>query len=264
MTLLIETVEEVRSGVFNLQCLSDGNFQKLGSGSAFFSSGYLVTNFHVADIPEGTWMWVRRDGDCDHRFNGFVVPAKDWRKALKRASEEHSYDYAILDLPTLRNRDDIHDFVLGPSQPAKIGTPIAFLGFPLDHDNLVCHSGHISSFRKSGVARIIQIDASVNAANSGGPLIEPDTGRVIGTVSRKATGLSKVLDELKKSIALNVRQLETSRQGIAVKVAGIDPTEVAIATQNQLAATLGEIERQANVGIGYAIDAEHLIQDWPD
>ena len=46
-----------------------------------------------------------------------------------------------------------------------------------------------------------------------------------------------------------------------MSVGGFDPVEGFIAGQNQILATLDEIERQANVGIGYAISAEHLLSD---
>jgi hypothetical protein len=46
-----------------------------------------------------------------------------------------------------------------------------------------------------------------------------------------------------------------------MSLGGFDPVEGFKAGQNQILATLDEIERQANVGIGYAISAEHLLSD---
>jgi hypothetical protein len=42
---------------------------------------------------------------------------------------------------------------------------------------------------------------------------------------------------------------------------GIDLLQTLEAGQSQMLMTLGEIERQANVGIGYAISVEHLLND---
>jgi S1-C subfamily serine protease len=90
---------------------------------------------------------------------------------------------------------------------------IALLGFPLEHDNLTCHQGVISSFYESGPAKIIQVDASVNAGNSGGPLIDPETGAAIGIVTRKATGLSKLFNELRNSIKQNIQVAQAATGG---------------------------------------------------
>lgn len=254
---LVETVEAVKSGVFHLVCLRGE--RRVASGTGFFAHGHLITNFHVANIPGDTLIWIRRDGDEDHRTQGMVLRADEWLGRIRRASEEHSYDYAILEMAELKGRSDVHEFSLGQAAPLKIGMPIAFLGFPLEHMNVTCHAGIISAFRKSGVTDFVQIDASVNSSNSGGPLFNPQTGEVVGIVSRKATGLSTIIRELRDAIDANIRQLSASKGGVFIS--GIDPLEGAIVSQNQLKITLAEIERQANVGIGYAVDVKHILQE---
>ena len=72
---------------------------------------------------------------------------------------------------------------------------------------MVCHTGIISSFTKSGIVDMIQIDASVNSSNSGGPLIDPKTEKVIGIITRKAAGLTKVFSELRSILQENIKLL---------------------------------------------------------
>jgi S1-C subfamily serine protease len=119
----------------------------------------------------------------------------------------------------------------------------------------------ISSFYTSGIAKIIQLDASVNAGNSGGPLIDPNAGAVIGMVTRKATGLSQLFHQLRGSIKNNIAVAEAAAAGGGISIGGIDPVRALIASQNQMMMTMDEIERQANVGIGYAFSAEHLLEE---
>jgi S1-C subfamily serine protease len=90
------------------------------------------------------------------------------------------------------------------------------LGFSLEHDNLTCHQGIISSFYRSGLDEVIQIDGSVNAGNSGGPLIDPETGVAFGIVTRKATGLSQLFAHLRQSIEANIDVAQRTGGGIAV------------------------------------------------
>lgn len=112
----------------------------------------------------------------------------------------------------------------------------------------------------SNITNIIQLDASINA-NSGGPLIDTETGAMFGMVSRRATGLTRVFGQLRRAIRESIQFAERSQAGVRMSVGGFDPVEGFIAGQNQIRATLDEIERQANVGIGYAISAEHLLSD---
>jgi hypothetical protein len=95
--------------------------------------------------------------------------------------------------------------------------------------------------------------------NSGGPLIDVRTGAVIGIVTRKATGLTKLFGELRAAIDQNIA---VGQRGVGMmSMSGFDPAQAFVAGQNQIIATLNEIERQANVGIGYAISSEHLLSE---
>jgi hypothetical protein len=188
----------------------------------------------------------------------FIITAQEFGRRLVTGSQEQSYDYAIFKYPEAV-RDGDHQFCLVGPNTRRIGDPIALLGFPLEHDNLTCHQGVISSFYDSGVAKVIQLDASVNAGNSGGPLIDPDSGDAFGIVTRKATGLSKLFEELRESVRKNLEAANSAGGGISI--GGIDPKKVFIASQNQMLHTFNEIERQANVGIGYAFSAEHVLAE---
>jgi S1-C subfamily serine protease len=109
------------------------------------------------------------------------------------------------------------------------------------------------------MAHVIQVDASVNAGNSGGPLVDPVTGVAIGIVTRKATGLSKMFEQLRQSAESNLKIAQAATGGISI--GGVDPVQAFIASQHQMLQTFNEIERQANVGIGYAFSAEHVLAE---
>ena len=154
-----------------------------------------------------------------------------------------------------------HQFELRKPSIKKIGQPVAFLGYPLEHMNLTCHAGVISSFYRSGNVNVIQIDASVNPSNSGGPLFDPDAGDVIGIITRKATGLTAMFSALRGALRSNISIIE-SRPAGDILLGGISFTEALAASQHQMLQTLDQIERSANVGIGYAFSCEHLLEDW--
>lgn len=262
MQSLVELARQTRGGVFQLVCLDPTTMKPKGSGTGFWCGGFLVTNQHVMCIPFGTSMWIRREGDQDPKKDGLLLSQKDWFDRIVTTSAEQSYDYAVMDCPELRGFENLHEFEFELPPTDGIGSPIAFMGYPLQHENLTLHGGIISSFYKKKSAHIIQIDASVNGGNSGGPLINIETAGVIGWVSRKATGLSETFEKLRQVIGNTIRSLEAKGPG-TVSISSIDYVGNIIEGQKQLISLTDEIERQANVGIGYAISAKHLLdEDW--
>jgi hypothetical protein len=178
------------------------------------------------------------------------LPYAEFAKRLVTGSDRNSYDFAVLKIPEIIRADD-HQFVLRSPTTKRIGEPVALIGFPLEHHNITCHAGIISSFYTSGLAQIVQIDASVNAGNSGGPLVDPDKG----------TGLTKLFGQLRESTANNIKLLQSSSSGISFSMGGYNPLQGAILGQRQISALLDEIERQASVGIGYAMSSDHLLAE---
>ena len=223
------------------------NDARVGSGSGFLVNGKLVTCAHVVAIPAGVSLFVEfqnpsGNGECDMQFLGH--------------SSEHSYDYAILEVPHLVN--------LGPSLELTDripvpGEPVCALGYPFDDPQLTIHQGIISAVYKSGVATMLKLDMSVNASNSGGPLISMLDGKVVGVVARKATGLTAAFDDLIKSFEANAQVLEKGSGGVFI--AGISPNAMLAQTQRQMKHVSEQIKRSANVGIGYAISVDKLFQE---
>ena len=132
------------------------------------------------------------------------------------------------------------------------------MGFQFDQPNLSLHSGILSSRFTNVDVKYLQLDASVNQGNSGGPLIDPKTSEVIGIITRKMTGLTKQFDELLKSFSENIRVLEEAKKGGSIEMFGIDPIDFFKVSQIQMAKISVEIRRSANVGVGYAYELEKV------
>lgn len=250
---LADVVEKVRTGIVQISFLA-GNGQRLGGGTGFLARQRLLTNHHVFMGHQGAHT-VRLHREQLAPFD--LAPAV-FVASLRSGSMENSFDYAIQEIPELFDGSE-HQFELELPGARRIGDPIALLGFPLEHQNLTVHTGVISSFFQSGVADVIQLDASVNAGNSGGPLIDPETAVAFGMVTRKATGLTAIFAQLREALDQNI---QFAQQAAGMMLMGnFDPVQGFIATQSQVRATLGEIERQANVGIGYAVSTAHVLAD---
>lgn len=254
--ILSQIVDIVRSGVVHINYTKNG--ERVCSGSGFMVNGFLVTNYHVFLVPKDSVVVIRtNNSNSSNLLDGYQLTYSDFQEMLKTFSSRNSYDFAVLDIPELRKLN-LYNFSFGEPATKRIGDSVFFLGYPLEHLNLVCHSGIISSFYKSGVVDVLQIDASVNKSNSGGPLLDPETGKVIGIITRKATGLTKLFDELRSITRQNIQVLDTAR---GVAIGGIDVMEGLAVGQRQILQLTDEIERSANVGIGYAFSIEQLRQE---
>lgn len=252
-----DLIDKVRSGVIHIEFHLGG--QRVASGSGFLSRGLLVTNHHVFLGPSNSTVvlaWHPTQDPSSRVETKLTYSA--FASALISGSDQNNYDFAVLKVPAIESKG-LHDFDLVAPTSRRIGDQVVVLGFPLEHRNLVCHLGTISSFYQSGPVRIIQLDASVNQSNSGGPLLDPITGQVIGLVTRKGTGLSKLFADLLAVFDKNIAALQAAK-GI-MSLGAVDPVAALIAGQHQMKALSAEIQRSANVGIGYAFSAEHLLGD---
>jgi Trypsin-like peptidase domain len=250
---LTDLIASLRTGIVQIEFYDQTN-ERIGGGSGFLSKGCLLTNHHVfLGYRSSHSVHLRRE-----QISHVVLSSAQFAQMLLSGSMENSFDYAILDTPELIGGGE-HQFILEPPGSRRVGTDIGILGFPLEHRNSTFHRGVISSFFDSGLTQFIQLDASVNAGNSGGPLFDLQTGAAIGMVTRKATGLTKLFAELRQTIHQNIQLVQQSQARI--RVGGFDPVDGFVAGQNQMLATFDQIERQANVGIGYAISSIHLLAD---
>lgn len=129
------------------------------TGSAFFVSkdGKAFTNAHVVGSNQSVTVEL-----ADGRTAQAVVVKRDANK-----------DLAVLKVAI----DDAPFLNLGNSDAIKTLTPVIAIGFPLGMASVT--NGTVSNPNAEG---LIAINANVNPGNSGGPLIDAQTGLVIGIV----------------------------------------------------------------------------------
>lgn len=228
---------------------------RMSSGTGFKVGKFLITNNHVIQIPNAKTIVLRSvlaDGHStgiNLRFGHLT-----FRTMMIDGDPEDAWDYAIIRIDD-PNFLALPSLELEPCDEVAIGASVALFGYQFEQPHLSMHVGYVSSQYPMAGVQYIQLDSSVNNGNSGGPLIDVSTGRVIGLVTRKATGLTKQFDELSKAFRLNIDQLQAVQKefgmGAAI-VGGMDPVASTLAIQVQLERISKEIGRSANVGIGYA------------
>lgn len=139
---------------------------RVGSGFLYNNQGDIITNAHVIDdasVVEVT-----------------LSTTETYPAAIVGMSKEK--DIAVIRVPQLINQRPMS---IDTTKSVDIGTDILALGSPLGYQNSVSVgiiSGTNRSFDIDGYSydEVYQISSNITHGNSGGPLIDQTTGKVIG------------------------------------------------------------------------------------
>lgn len=138
-----------------------------GSGFIISSDGYILTNQHVVGSADRVTVLFN---------NGFEFEAEVIR-------QKHIRDVALIKIKgkgfTPLSIKDASEDLLPGTEVIAIGTP------KLQELNQSVTKGIISGKRTIDKNTYLQTDVAVNGGNSGGPLIDVETGKVVGIVVGK-------------------------------------------------------------------------------
>ena len=150
---------------------------KGSSGSAFFvtNRGHIITNYHVVQNCRSTPQIKYKDKDVVAK-----ILAKD----------------QLLDLALLKaNLTNTKYVTLSKDQPKKLQRIIAS-GYPFGKyisDDLKFTSGIVSSLKgPNDDSTLVQVDAALNPGNSGGPIVDEETGKLVAV---SVMGMKKSISE---------------------------------------------------------------------
>lgn len=211
----VEVIKKIKGSIAFIAVLDSQNKSMgTGSGFIFWKKGILVTCNHV--VKGASTIFIKFNG-------GEFRPAK-----VIIRDEEH-------DLALLKFEGDEDPLIISEVEDIQEGTEVLFAGYPLSLQDLTTHQGIISAITKdlSGITTYL-IDGTVNAGNSGCPLLALD-GKVLGVVNAKRREQSNLLSKVEK--------MEMG----ALALHGVDLIEI-----------YGAIISNLQLGIGYAIPAKYI------
>lgn len=196
---LVEVVEAVKPSLLAIgsyNALKNPRFSFHGTGFVAAEGNLVVTNAHV--LPSGAAI------DLDSKLMVLLPRAKEAPefRAATVVSTDPLHDLAVLRiegsaLPVLK---------LGDSNAVRDGQSVALMGFPVAGAlgfMPVTHRGIVASVTsvalpaptskqlderavrrlREGPFAMFQLDATAYPGNSGGPLLDPETGAVLGVIS---------------------------------------------------------------------------------
>ena len=160
-TIQIEAQGSFMDPEFGMQLNTAGR----GSGFIIDPSGIAVTNNHV--VTGAAFLQVYVQGN-DRPLNAKILGVSECN------------DLAVIDI-----EGDGFPFLEWSTAPARLGTEVYALGFPLGDPEPTLTRGVISKEQAGGetswasVNNVLEHDATINPGNSGGPLVSTD-GKVVG------------------------------------------------------------------------------------
>jgi serine protease Do len=166
-----------------------------GTGFVVGDGTLIATNFHV--LPE----MVRVDGPTQLAVMVSRTAQEGVVRRVRLVASDRARDLALLQL----EGDPLTPLVLEPA-PAREGQAIALMGYPIGGAlgfSTVTHRGIVAAITASALPamsaaqldpraiaalrnsnfEVYQLDATAYPGNSGGPLFDAETGRVLGVVN---------------------------------------------------------------------------------
>ncbi|TMI44522.1 trypsin-like serine protease, partial [Candidatus Bathyarchaeota archaeon] len=133
---------------------------------------------------------------------------------------------------------------LGDYDDVEQGDEVCFMGYPRAYAEAFFGAGHVSALRSvpshfNQMIKIdaIEIDASINKGNSGGPLVDSDTGKVVGIVTLRHGDITPALRELRDYFS------SWPKKGGLLETTALELINLA--------------ERNTNIGLGTAISIRY-------
>lgn len=229
------------------------------SMTGFKANGhFLITDDYLYKVKNASQVklrFVESDGYNEHV--SITLSMKDFKKRIIDNYEGANLPFAVINLD-FDEFNEIPSLKFNIDKNVPIGQPVAVLGYQLDKDNLAIKSGIVSSMLETEGYKHYQVDSSIKQGNSGSPLINAETGEVIGVIGHKLATVTQSHKRMKQIINNNLAILKKSQGKFNVEE--IDPIQVLIANQNQIKHITNEIYKTATMTSGYALDISY-VQD---
>ena len=225
-----DLIERVQPSVAEVLVRKSGGWVKNGTGFAISASGLIAT--------------------CHHVLNGWPEYAVSFGRGThheaKLRNAQPNHDLAIIEVEVATR-----PLALGSSDQTDVGKEVLWSGFPLYSWLLGFHKGMISYVGEipipgGNMVQGLQLDGTVNKGNSGGPIVDPDDGRVVGIVTSSLGSLDEALREA----------LEAARatEGMVVSMKGGKTFDA----PGMLIEVVADMERFIQLGVGYGISVDYL------
>lgn len=241
-----------------IEFYSSSNLKVMGI-SGFKIGNQIVTDDLIYNVKDAEVVEIRfflEDG-----ISEFTSRRIEYPLLLSLLPEKSEFDkLGIVIIPIdFPEFDKVPSLLLCKSCEIVIGRSIAVIGYQFEHRNLALKSGIISAlFTNNKSLSYIQYDGTLKPGHSGAPLLDIETGNVIGVVTNKELGFTKSFRELMEIIDSNLKVLK-EQEGKSDLI-NVDLVQVLFANQSQIKHITREFFLNATFSIRYALEIGHVVE----
>nr|MDA3780164.1 serine protease [Bacteroidales bacterium] len=220
-------------------------------------NNFIITDEYIHKIKKSSTVeikFMKEDGHTNAA--SLKIKTKELKqRIISDADSGTAYALIHINFPEFAS---IPSLKLCTNDVIEVGQAIASIGFQINQENLAIKTGIVSSlFKHNNSNNYIQFDSSIKQGNSGSPLINTETGEVIGVVGHRLAAITKSYKRMNKIIENNLTILKNSQGKFDIHE--IDPIQVLIANQNQIKYITNEIYKTANMRVGFALKIQHIV-----
>ncbi len=218
--------------VVRLICVA-GEQASVGTGF-LHKSGNIITADHV----------VR---GCK---NVIMILPDGTRGTVTTLASDQDHDLALVKPSVLINATPLP---LASGDDFKVGTQVSTWGYPAGYSGLspMLSVGYLAGIdayeiRQGTIVRKWVVNAAFNGGNSGGPLIQIETGNVFGVVSSKLAPISQESAQI-------LELLKQQQSGMIYTATRPDGSNFTVSEASLIGRVLDELRRQVQLVIGHAV-----------
>ncbi|PLX16052.1 MAG: hypothetical protein C0597_08215 [Marinilabiliales bacterium] len=244
------------SSVCQLSFFSSAGIKLLSMTGFKANDHFLITDDYLFKIYKADKVkisFVKSDGYTNNV--SIEISMDELKQRIIRGIKNEKTPFAAINID-FKEFKKIPSLKLSNNKNTEIGKSIAILGYQLEKENLAIKTGILSSTFMDKDLKYLQVDSSIKQGNSGSPIIDIETGEVIGIIGYKLASISQSHKRMKQIINNNLAILKKSQGKFNVEE--IDPIQVLIANQNQIKYISNEIYKTATMSSGYALDISYV------
>jgi hypothetical protein len=226
--------------------------------TGFLAGKFIITDdiiYNVRDADEVRISFYKGNG-----LNTSVdlkLPVKEFMDLIPRKSEFENLGIVMISA----NFPELKEFKSLPfcrKCSDAIGKNVVIVNYQFDQDNLAINPAVISSyFIDEKKLSYLQFHGTIKAGISGSPVIDVETGAVIGVATNKLHSIVKAYKELKRITDANIELLNEVEGKWLIE--NIDLVQVLKANQNQFKQMAKQFMNGMSLKVGFALEISQIV-----
>ncbi len=248
--------KEYHRGVCSINFYGKSNSKIMGI-TGFRLGNRIITDDQIYNQPDTSEVKIRfYEEDGIKIFKEILFSHTELMNLLPPKDEFERLGFAFFNLDNEQLRGTV-SLELCQNCSAQIGNESLTISYQYDQNNIALNAALISSnvLNERGLS-FIQFDGTIKPGTSGSPLMDLESGKVLGIVANKELQIVKSYREIIKNIDTNLEVLEKVEDKWFID--DVDPVQVLIVNQLQLKHLAREFFSNFALKAGYALEVNHL------